>query len=205
MSQVTFGTTLGGFGAGLVSGPTLCDWAEEIEQLGFDILFYRDHVLWHSPVLDPFTMLGAFAARTTTIKLGTGVLLLPLRNPTLVAKMIGTLDWLSNGRAILGVGVGGEFQKEYEACGISLRERGRRAIEGLQVIKALWTDSSATVIVGGCLPAISESSCALYLVISTNERGPRIDRLSCSLNKSLSRRSVDQLTERRCGRGPPSS
>ncbi len=145
MSQVTFGTTLGGFGAGLVSGPTLCHWAEEIEQLGFDILFYRDHVLWHSPVLDPFTMLGAFAARTTIIKLGTGVLLLPLRNPTLVAKMIATLDWLSNGRAILGVGVGGEFQKEYEACGISLRERGRRANEGLQVIKALWTNSAATI------------------------------------------------------------
>ena len=123
MSQVTFGTTLGGFGAGLVSGPTLCNWAEEIEQLGFDILFYRDHVLWHSPVLDPFTMLGAFAARTTTIKLGTGVLLLPLRNPTLVAKMIGTLDWLSNGRAILGVGVGGEFQKEYEAWHFVARTR----------------------------------------------------------------------------------
>ena len=144
MSHVTFGTTLGGFGGGLVSGPTLCRWAEEIEQLGYDILFYRDHVLWHSPVLDPFTMLGAFAARTTKIKLGTGVLLLPLRNPTLVAKMIGTLDWLSGGRAILGVGVGGEFQKEYEACGISVRERGRRATEGLRVIKELWTNPSAT-------------------------------------------------------------
>ena len=144
MSQVTFGTTLGGFGGGLVSGPTLCRWAEEIEQLGYDILFYRDHVLWHSPVLDPFTMLGAFAARTTKIKLGTGVLLLPLRNPTLVAKMIGSLDWLAGGRAILGVGVGGEFQKEYEACGISLRERGRRATEGLRVIKELWTNPSAT-------------------------------------------------------------
>ena len=144
MSHVTFGTTLGGFGGGLVSGPTLCRWAEEIEQLGYDILFYRDHVLWHSPVLDPFTMLGAFAARTKKIKLGTGVLLLPLRNPTLVAKMIGTLDWLSGGRAILGVGVGGEFQKEYEACGIAPRERGRRATEGLRVIKELWTNPSAT-------------------------------------------------------------
>ena len=100
VNRVTFGTTLGGFGSGLASGETLCQWAEEIESLGYDVLFYRDHVLWHSPVLDPFTMLGAFAARTKTIRLGTGVLLLPLRNPTLVAKMASTLDWLSNGRAI---------------------------------------------------------------------------------------------------------
>ena len=143
MKRVTFGTTLGGFGSGLASGETLCQWAEDIESLGYDVLFYRDHVLWHSPVLDPFTMLGAFAARTKTIRLGTGVLLLPLRNPTLVAKMASTLDWLSNGRAILGVGVGGEFEKEYEACGISLKERGARATEGLRVIKTLWAGSPA--------------------------------------------------------------
>jgi alkanesulfonate monooxygenase SsuD/methylene tetrahydromethanopterin reductase-like flavin-dependent oxidoreductase (luciferase family) len=66
----TFGTTLGSFGAGLVSGPVLCHWAEEIERLGFDVLFYRDHVLWHSPVFDPFTALGAFAAWTTRIRIG---------------------------------------------------------------------------------------------------------------------------------------
>ena len=144
MPELTFGTTLGSFGAGLVSGPVLCDWAEEIERLGFDVLLYRDHVLWHSPVLDPFTALGAFAARTTRIRLGTGVLLLPLRNPTLVAKAIATLDHFSDGRALLGVGLGGEFQPEYAACGIPLRERGRRANEALEAITALWTGTPAS-------------------------------------------------------------
>lgn len=144
MDQVTFGTTLGSFGAGLVSGSVLCNWAEEIEQMGFDVLLYRDHVLWHSPVLDPFTALGAFAARTTRIQLGTGVLLLPLRNPTLVAKAIATLDHFSNGRALLGVGLGGEFQPEYDACGIPFRARGKRANEALQAIKALWTTAPAS-------------------------------------------------------------
>ena len=143
MNHVTFGTTLGGFGAGLVSGSVLCDWAEQIEHMGFDVLFYRDHVLWHSPVFDPFTALGAFAARTTRIRIGTGVLLLPLRNPTLVAKAIATLDHFSNGRALLGIGLGGEFQPEYDACGIPLRARGRRANEALQAIKALWTTAPA--------------------------------------------------------------
>ena len=112
--------------------------------MGFDVLLYRDHVLWHSPVLDPFTALGAFAARTTRIKIGTGVLLLPLRNPTLVAKAVSTLDHFSHGRAILGVGLGGEFQPEYEACGIPLQQRGRRANEALQAITALWTTSPTT-------------------------------------------------------------
>lgn len=144
MPNLSFGTTLGSFGAGLVSGPVLCDWAEEIERLGFDVLLYRDHVLWHSPVLDPFTALGAFAARTRRIRLGTGVLLLPLRNPTLVAKAIATLDHFSNGRALLGVGLGGEFQPEYAACGIPLRERGRRANEALEAITALWTTPPAS-------------------------------------------------------------
>jgi len=144
MDHVTFGTTLGGFGAGLVSGPVLCDWAEQIEHMGFDVLFYRDHVLWHSPVFDPFTALGAFAARTTRIQIGTGVLLLPLRNPTLVAKAITTLDHFSNGRALLGIGLGGEFQPEYDACGIPLKARGRRANEALQAIKALWTTAPAS-------------------------------------------------------------
>lgn len=120
MQRMSFGTTLGSFGAGLVSGPTLGQWAEDIERLGFDTLLFRDHVLWHSPVLDPFTALAAFAARTNRVRLGTGVLLLPLRHPTLVAKAIASLDFLSNGLAILGVGVGGEFRQEYDACGAQI-------------------------------------------------------------------------------------
>jgi probable F420-dependent oxidoreductase len=141
---LSFGVSFGSFGAGLVSGPTLLGWAEQSERLGFHALWFRDHVLWHSPVLDPFTMLGAIAARTTRLRLGPGVLLLPLRHPTLVAKAIATLDVVSGGRALLGVGVGGEFPKEYEACAVPLTERGRRADEALAVIRALWTESPAS-------------------------------------------------------------
>lgn len=142
MGSVTFGVSLGSFGAGLVPGPTLTKWAEETERLGFDTLWFRDHVLWHSPVLDPFTMLGAFAARTSRIRLGPGVLLVPLRSPVIVAKALASLDHLSSGRAILGVGVGGEFPKEFEACGIPLSERGRRADEAIEAMKALWTGAT---------------------------------------------------------------
>jgi probable F420-dependent oxidoreductase len=144
VTALSFGVSLGSFGAGLVPGPVLLDWAGEIERLGFDTLWFRDHVLWHSPVLDPFTALGACAARTTRIRLGTGVLLLPLRNPVLVAKAIASLDFLSSGRAMLGIGVGGEFAREYEACGVPLGERGRRADEAVAAIRVLWSESPAT-------------------------------------------------------------
>jgi probable F420-dependent oxidoreductase len=144
MREITFGTILGSFGMRLVPGPTLLDWGEEIERLGFDVLFFRDHVLWHSAVLDPFTILGALAARTSRVRLGPGVLLLPLRSPVLVAKAIASLDFISSGRAILGIGIGGEFPKEFEACGIPVSERGRRADEGIEAIRTLWTRSPAT-------------------------------------------------------------
>jgi probable F420-dependent oxidoreductase len=144
MRAVSFGASLGSFGAGLVPGPTLLQWGEEIERLGFDVLWFRDHVLWHSPVLDPFTALGGLAARTSRIRLGPGVLLLPLRSPLLVAKAVASLDFISAGRAVLGVGVGGEFPKEYEACGVPVGERGRRADEGIEALRALWTTSPAS-------------------------------------------------------------
>lgn len=143
MRAVSFGVTLGSFGAGLVPPPGLVEWAAEIERLALDTLWYRDHVLWHSPVLDPFTVLGAFAARTSRIRLGPGVLLLPLRHPVVVAQAVSSLDAISGGRAVLGIGVGGEFPAEYRACGVALAERGRRADEALEAIRILWTEAPA--------------------------------------------------------------
>ena len=141
--MVTFGVSLGSFGAGMVSGATLLEWAELAERLGYETLWYRDHVAWHSAVLDPFTTLGAMAARTSRLRLATGVLLAPLRPPALVAKAMATLDVMSAGRAVLGVGIGGEFPKEFEVCGVPMAERGARTDEALEVIRRLWTTAPA--------------------------------------------------------------
>ena len=143
-TRVTFGVSLGSFGAGFVPGPTLMEWAELSERLGYETLWYRDHLAWHSAVLDPFTTLGAIAARTSRIRLGPGVLLVPLRPPALTAKAIATLDVLSSGRAVLGAGIGGEFPKEFELAGVPHAERGRRADEALEAIRRLWTTAPAT-------------------------------------------------------------
>ncbi|MGE0699157.1 MAG: LLM class flavin-dependent oxidoreductase, partial [Hyphomicrobiaceae bacterium] len=70
---------------------------------------------------------------------GTGVYLLPLRHPVPVAKQVSTLDHLTEGRLIFGVGVGGEFPKEYQACGVPREERGGRLTEGIGLLRKLWT------------------------------------------------------------------
>ena len=75
---------------------------------------------------------------------GTGVYLVPLRHPTPVAKQVSTLDHLTEGRFIFGVGVGGEFHKEFEACGVPVAERGARLDESIAVMRKLWTGKPAT-------------------------------------------------------------
>src|SRR4051812_48051836 len=94
------------------------------EALGFDSAWMGDHVLWHVLWPDPIAMLSAASAVTSSIGLGTGVLLAALRGPAALAKQTATLQWLSGGRFRLGVGVGGEYAKEFEASGVPLEERG---------------------------------------------------------------------------------
>jgi alkanesulfonate monooxygenase SsuD/methylene tetrahydromethanopterin reductase-like flavin-dependent oxidoreductase (luciferase family) len=112
---------------------------EALEQLGYDSVWSGEHLLYHGPTLDALVVLAAFAARSERLKVGSSVMLLPLRPPALVAKAAATLDILSGGRLILGVGVGGEYPPEFEALGIPITERGARADEALRILKLLWT------------------------------------------------------------------
>ena len=120
------------------------DFLPRVEELGFDSVWTGEHILFYGPTLDATVTLGAFAARTSRIKLGTAILLLPLRNPTVVAKAVSTIDVISGGRVLLGIGVGGEFPKEFEATGVPVNERGARANEAIRVIKQLWTESNTS-------------------------------------------------------------
>jgi probable F420-dependent oxidoreductase len=120
------------------------DLARRVEELGFDSVWTGDHVSFHNPIYESLTLLAAYAGITRRIKLGSAVYLLALRHPTVAAKITGTLDTLSGGRLIFGVGVGGENPKEFEACGIPHHERGARVTEGIEVVRALWRDSPAT-------------------------------------------------------------
>src|SRR5262249_56625510 len=90
------------------------------------------------------TLLATYAGITRLLRLGSAVYLLALRHPTVAAKVTSTLDAVSGGRLIFGVGVGGENPKEFEACGVPHAERGARVTEGIDVVRALWRDSPAT-------------------------------------------------------------
>jgi probable F420-dependent oxidoreductase len=116
------------------------DLARRIEAAGFDSVWAGDHISFHIPILESLTMLSYIAAVTERIRLCTGIYLVPLRNPTTSAKVISTLDVLSGGRVTLGVGVGGEFPPEFEACGIPVAERGPRTDEGIEIFRRLWSE-----------------------------------------------------------------
>jgi len=118
------------------------DYLRHAEDLGFDSAMLIDHLLIAPPAyrvawLEPVSLLSALAGVTRTIRLGTLVIVLPFRDPVAFAKEWATLDLLSGGRSILGVGVGWNKQ-EFEALRIPIKERGRRMNEMLESITALW-------------------------------------------------------------------
>jgi alkanesulfonate monooxygenase SsuD/methylene tetrahydromethanopterin reductase-like flavin-dependent oxidoreductase (luciferase family) len=117
----------------------LADLVGLVDRCGYDSMWVGDHVAFTIAIFDPLMQLAQAAVLSRRLVFGTDVYLLPLRHPTPVAKQVSTLDHLTEGRFIFGVGVGGEFPKEYEACGVPLNERGARLSESLTVMRKLWT------------------------------------------------------------------
>src|SRR5437868_6868644 len=112
---------------------------ELVDHGGYDSLWVGDHISFALPIFDPLLQLAQAAVVSRRLQLGTCVYLLPLRHPTAAAKQVSTIDHLTEGRFIFGVGVGGEFPKEFEACGVPVAERGARLTESMAVLRALWS------------------------------------------------------------------
>ncbi|MAN95297.1 MAG: LLM class F420-dependent oxidoreductase [Chloroflexi bacterium] len=124
------------------------DLAARCEDLGFDSVWASEHVfnvsyvydrIGDRPYYEPLTVLTYVAAKTSTIGLGTSVLVLPYHNPIRLAKVAATLDVLSGGRMMLGVGVG-VIEEELEAMGSPFAERGAITDETIAIMKELWTN-----------------------------------------------------------------
>jgi alkanesulfonate monooxygenase SsuD/methylene tetrahydromethanopterin reductase-like flavin-dependent oxidoreductase (luciferase family) len=127
----------------------LQSYARLAEELGFDSVWVFDHLLdappsYKAAFLEPATTLALAALATKRVTIGTGVLVLPLRDPVLTAKAFANIDLLSDGRLIFGVGVGWAEQ-EFQASQVALAERGRRMDESLDGGCAAW---SATMSAG---------------------------------------------------------
>lgn len=110
------------------------------DTLGYDGVWPGDNPTSRSPGHDPHVLLSYIAGHTERVKLGTAVYVLPLSHPVRLAKQLVTLDLLSEGRTVLGVGPGGEFPKQFETFGIQVSERAPRTNEYIKLMRALWTE-----------------------------------------------------------------
>jgi probable F420-dependent oxidoreductase len=129
-------------GSGVDTG-TLRVFLARAEALGFESAWVVEQILGTIPSLEPIELLTYAAAVTTRIRLGTAVLLTPVRSPVHLAKSLTTLDHLSHGRLLVGVGLGGN-PHQYPAYGISAARRVARFLEGLEVVRRLWTEERVT-------------------------------------------------------------
>lgn len=144
--------TLGLFGAnmGACAAPDGASRTGALaEQLGYDSLWVGEHVVAPSPrvapspiepdypILDPLVSLGLMAAATRRVRLATGIVILPQRNPVVLVKELASLDVLSGGRLVFGLGVG-YVEPEMRAVGVPMTGRGARADEYLAAMRALW-------------------------------------------------------------------
>jgi probable F420-dependent oxidoreductase len=113
------------------------------EALGYDSVWTQEQILGTAGTLEPVTLLAYAAALTRRVRLGVAVLITPLRSPVQLAKSLGSVDQLSGGRLIAGVGLGGRTNV-YPAFGIGTERRVRRFVEGIEVMKRLWTEERVT-------------------------------------------------------------
>src|SRR5918994_456319 len=132
-----------------LDGPTDMDhirkFAMRAETLGYDSLWLQERIISDFTMLEPVTLLSYVAGITTKLKLGTSVILLPLRNPLQLAKAYSSLDVMSGGRAVLGVGLGGGHLGSHEdVFGYSREGRVTRFTEALQIMKLIWTETKAS-------------------------------------------------------------
>lgn len=140
------------------------DFAREADEAGFESIWTVEHVLFTTTMRsrypysadgklpgdrtdfalpDPLIWLSYIAASTKRIKLATGILILPQRNPVILAKELSTLDHLSHGRMLLGIGVGW-LEEEFDAIGVPFAARGQRGDEYMQALRALWSQERAS-------------------------------------------------------------
>ena len=143
--NVKFGVAMRNFTAfpELPDAQALIEYGVKMEELGFESLWVWDHILLgvepHFPIIESLSLLTAVATRTENIKLGTGVLVLPLRNPLVLAKQLSSIDQISQGRLLVGM-ASGWYKREFDAVGVPFEKRGNIMDQNIEIITRLWTE-----------------------------------------------------------------
>jgi probable F420-dependent oxidoreductase len=146
-----FGICVPHYGKSIEIGRIL-DIARRAETLGFDSVWVTDHILvpqsmnivYRDHMLEPLALLSHLAAVVTRVRLGTSVIILPYRSPIVVAKMLATIDQLSQGRVIMGTGAGW-MEEEFAALNAPFKERGDFSDECLRIMRDIWTHNTVSM------------------------------------------------------------
>jgi alkanesulfonate monooxygenase len=143
------------------SARELIEYGIEVEALGYESVWAWDHILLgvdpSFPIHETLTILTAVAARTSKIKIGTGVLVMPVRNPVILAKELATIDHISEGRLIVGTAVGW-YKREFDSLGTDFTKRGKIMEQSLEIIDRLWSEEK----VDGSYPPYNLRGAVLY-------------------------------------------
>lgn len=142
--KLRIGLSLGGWPFQEDRASAFFEFIEECDRLGIDSLWFPDRVVGSARILEPVVVMAALAAKSKKMKFGTNALVLSVRHPVVLAKELATLDFLSNGRVLLSVGLGQEDPLEYQAVGVEKQERGRRTDEAILVLRSLWSERKAS-------------------------------------------------------------
>jgi alkanesulfonate monooxygenase SsuD/methylene tetrahydromethanopterin reductase-like flavin-dependent oxidoreductase (luciferase family) len=126
------------------SAPAQREDVAELEEMGADSLWVGGHVASRNPSPEPMVWLARLVEQTSNVTVGTATLLLPLYPPAIVAKQLADLDRAAKGRLAIGIGVGGEYQSDFDACEVPIAQRGSRTNEAMDLLRAFWSAEPVT-------------------------------------------------------------
>ena len=142
--KIRIGIGMGAWPFPNISTDGILDMIQRWEELDIDSLWLSDHITAADNTMEPVVFMSFVASRMRNMMLGTSVLVLPVRNPVVLAKQLATLDLLSGGRLLPAVGLGPAISKDFAATGVRKEERGRRTDEAIRLMRRLWTEDDVT-------------------------------------------------------------
>jgi len=140
--KIRIGVALGDSLSGEQQPEALLEFIDDCERWDIDSIWVSDRLAAPRSTLDPVVFMAYMASRMRNMKLGTSALVLPTRQPVVLAKQLATLDFLSKGRLLVAVGIGGDDSRDFEATGVRKQERGKRGDEAIALMRKLWTEEN---------------------------------------------------------------
>ena len=140
--KIRIGIALGDSLSGEQKPEALLDFIDDCERWDIDSIWVSDRIVAPRPTLDPVVFMAYMASRLRNMKFGASALVLPTRQPVVLAKQLATLDFLCQGRLLLVIGIGGDDSRDFAATGVRKEERGKRGDEAIALMKKLWNEEN---------------------------------------------------------------